>query len=62
MKTPSIVTRIVEAVRRQARRESLNRQRIERRLEHYYTPSERTLGKDAKDAREMTRQQFTVWG
>ena len=61
MKTPSTVTMIVEAARRQARRETLHRQRIERRLEHY-TPSDVTLAKDAKHAREMTRQQFAAWG
>ena len=63
MKTPSIVTRIVEAARRQARREALHRRRIESRLGHYMPPETETEpGAAAKHAREMTRQQFAAWG
>ena len=61
MNTPSILGRIVEAARRQTHRETLHRQRIERRLEDRAS-TDATLAKDARHAREMTRQQFTVWG
>jgi hypothetical protein len=61
MKTPNIVTRIVAAARRRARREALHRRRIESRLGHY-TPPETEPGAAAKHAREMTRQQFALWG
>jgi len=57
MNTPSILTRIVEAARRQAQREQLHRERLE-----HYPPSDLTLAKDAKHAREMTRRQFAAWG
>ena len=61
MKTPSTVTRIVEAAQRQARRETFHRQRVESRLGHY-TPPETEPGAAARRARELTKQQFAVWG
>jgi hypothetical protein len=61
MNTPSILSRIADAARRQAHRETLHRQQLDRHLEQY-TPADVTLAKDARHAREMTRQQFNVWG
>lgn len=61
MNTPSILSRIADAARRQAHRETLHRQQLEHRLEQC-APADVTLAKDAKHAREMTRQQFTAWG
>ena len=61
MNTSSILSRIVDAARRQAHHKTLHRQRIDRRLDDL-TPADVTLAKDARHAREMTRQQFNAWG
>jgi hypothetical protein len=61
MNTPSILSRIADAARRQAHHETLHRQRLEHRPQDY-PQSDVTLAKEARHAHEMTRQQFTAWG
>jgi hypothetical protein len=61
MSEPSILSRIVEAARRQAHREALHRHRDAREVEGRTRPAQETSA-DPGHAREQTRQQFAVWG